>query len=231
MSAEYDATEFVDTDFQEHKTLTSTGPSAAGGASAGSQAPRAPTREEVDRKVTETHKKLTELKRAQEELEREKAALEETRRRQRECQAGRQEMITHLTRGLGLLEKAEFAARRDAEQMAKTLTEFRNALAQVQAINEEGWTKDNFSIELTRALTTVENARMELNAARLKFPLLTGVTQNPETPPENEDKKPASLLANTNFAELCKLGLAITWPVATVVALALIVLIALLIRR
>ncbi len=87
--------------------------------------------------------------------------MEETRRRQREFQTGRLEMVQNLTRGLGLLEEAEFTARRDAEQMAKALGDLRDALGKVQAINEESWTHDSFNVELTRALTTLENARME----------------------------------------------------------------------
>src|SRR5438552_3569431 len=168
MSSDYDATDFVDGDFQAHKS-----PRAA--ASAGSSdLPRAPSREEVDSKVAETHQKLAELKRAQEELERERAALEETRRRQMEFQTGRHEMVHNLTRGLGLLEEAEFNARRDAEQMAKALVDLRDALAKVEAVHEETWTKDNFTVELTRALTTLENSRLEWNSARLKFSVLSG---------------------------------------------------------
>ncbi len=225
MSAEYDATEFVDTDFQEHKTLGGTG-SAPG--SAGGAAQRAPTREEVGLQVTEAQKKLAELRRAQEELERERASLEETRRRQIEFHNGRQEMIAHLTRGLGLLEQAEFAARRDAEQMAKTLADFRAALTQVQAIHEDSWTQDNFNVELTRALTTIENARMEWNSARLKFPVLSGDV--PAAAAKADDAPPAaeSVFAGRSFFELCKLGLAFTWPV---VLLGLIALALLLARR
>src|SRR6185436_5863029 len=125
MASEYDATEFVDTDFQAQKATQT-------GGSAGSMQ-RAPSREEVDLKVTEAQQKLTELKRAQEELERERASLEELRRRQAEFQTGRQEMIHNLTRGLGLLEEAEFAARRDAEQMTKAIGDLREALAKVEA--------------------------------------------------------------------------------------------------
>ena len=141
MSAEYDATEFVDSDFQTaHKGAYASVTSAAAAA-----ANRAPSREEVDSKVGETHQKLAELKRIQEELERERAGLEETRRRQMEFQTGRQETIQNLTRGIGLLQEAEFAARRDAEQMAKTLSEMREALGKVDATNETAWTKGKFS--------------------------------------------------------------------------------------
>src|SRR5580704_6527966 len=131
MAAEYDATEFIDTDFEAQKSPLT--------AVSANDPIRAPTREEVDRKVVEAQQKLAELKRAQDELERERASLEELRRRQLEFQNGRQEMVHHLTRGLGLLEEAEFNARREAEQMLKTLADFRDALEKIQAIHDESW--------------------------------------------------------------------------------------------
>jgi hypothetical protein len=224
MSSEYDATEFVDGDFQTPKSPFS----AAAGAG---QTQRAPTREEIDSRVAEAQQKLAELKRAQEELERQRSALEETRRRQMEFQTGRQEMIRNLTRGVGLLEEAEFGARRDAEQMAKVLMDFRDALAKVEAVHEETWTKDNLNTELTRALTAVENARMEWNAARLKFPLLSGQVPQGTASAADANAPRSSLLATHSFSELCRLGLALTWPLAAVVLLALGVLLAVLLRR
>jgi hypothetical protein len=225
MPTEYDATEFVDTDFHTPKSTYAPAP-----ANAAANTFRAPTREEVDSRVSEAQQKLVELKRAQEELERERAALEEVRRRQTEFQTGRQEMIQNLTRGLGLLEEAEFAARRDAEQMAKCISEMRDALAKIQAINEEAWSKDNFNVELTRALTTLENARLEWNGARLKFTLLSGpaaATPGNGAPP-NGGAEP--LFAPKSFLELCRLGLALTWPLALVALLALGVMVAILLR-
>src|SRR5262245_7811398 len=211
MASDFDPADFVDSDFQAHKTPHAT-MTSSGGSSL-----RAPTREEVDSKVVEAQQKLAELKRAQEELERERNALEETRRRQAEFQTGRQEMIQNLTRGLGLLEEAEFTARRDAEQMTKTLAEFRQALAKIEAVQETTWTKDNFSVELTRALTAVENARMEWNAARLKFSVLSG--QPSREPAPAQPAPEPSPLGQRSFGDLCKLGLALTWPL-TLLALA-----------
>jgi multidrug efflux pump subunit AcrA (membrane-fusion protein) len=225
MSSDYDAAEFIDGDFQGKKS-----PGASPSTAAGST-PRAPTREEVDSKVAEAQQKLAELRRVQEDLERERAALEETRRRQREFQTGRVEMIQNLTRGLGLLEEAEFAARRDAEQMAKALADLRDALAKVQAINEETWTQDNFNAELTRALTTLENARMEWNSARLKFPVVSGQSAEPLASAGGAQAGVQSLFANHSFSDWCRLSFAVTWPLAAVVALALLVLVILLARR
>ena len=216
MAPEYDATEFVDSDFQAaHKAAR------AGTTSASSNVNRAPSREEVDSRVGEAQQKLAELKRVQEELERERANLEETRRRQIEFQTGRQETIQSLTRGIGLLTEAEFAARRDAEQMAKSLAGMREALSKVEATNEEGWNRENFTVELTRALTAIENARMEWNAARLKFSILSGALKDETTATADAGESTQGLLAGRSFGQLCKLGLALTWPLAIVALLAL----------
>ncbi len=223
MAGEYDSTEFVDTDFTSQKS-----PFAA-------PAPdplRAPTREDVDRRVVDAQQKLVALKRAQEELERERAGLEELRRRQTEFQTGRDEIIQQLTRGLGLLEEAEFAARREAEQMVKTVGDFRAALAKVQAIHDEVWTKENFQIELTRALTTIENARMEWNSARLKLPVLAGETKPTAVGEKNSTAASAApSLAEMDFGSLCKIGLALTWPLLLVALGALGIFIAILLRK
>lgn len=220
MPTEFDASDFVDSDFQPSRktgyTTTMTAPRG--------DSERPPSREEVDSRVSETHSKLAELKRAQEELERERASLEELRRRQMEFETGRDEMLQNLTRGLGLLEESEFAARRDAEQMAKSVGELKEALQKVQGLNDQSWSKDGFNVELTRALTTIENARMEWNSARLKFSVLSG------TQAEEKQTSSASpgVFATQSFGQLFKLGLALTWPL---VLLGLGIFLMLLLRR
>jgi chromosome segregation ATPase len=223
MATQYDATEFVDTDFQMRQSSQSTTSALTGAMQ------RAPTREEVDLKVADAQQKLADLKRAQDELERERSALEELRRRQGEFQTGRQEMIHNLTRGLGLLEEAEFNARRDAEQMAKSVADMREALGKIEAVHEETWTKENFNVELTRALTAIENARMEWNSARLKFPALTGQANDPAVEPKGQLLEAS--LATRSFGELCKLGLALTWPLAIVAIMALAAFVFVLLNR
>ena len=205
MPTEFDASDFVDSDFQPSRktgyTSTMTAPR---------DSERPPTREEVDTRVSETHSKLAELKRAQEELERERANLEELRRRQMEFQTGHDEMLQNLTRGLGLLEESEFAARRDAEQMSKAVYDLKEALQKLQNINDQSWSKENFSVELTRALTTIENARMEWNSARLKFAVLSGAPiAEKETQLVGASQ---NIFATQSFGQLLKIGFALTWP-------------------
>ena len=201
MAAEFDASEFLDDDFRTARK-------------AAVDSSRPPTREELDTKVTDMHQKLAELKRTQQDLERERASLEDIRRRQVEFTTGRQEMIQNLTRGVGLLEEAEFAARRDAEQMAKALAGLREALEKVQSIHEESWSRDNLNVELTRATTAVDNARMEWNAARLKFEVLNGPAAQEAGALEQAPTTLSDALRERSYAQWCKLGLALTWPLA-----------------
>jgi hypothetical protein len=223
MSSDHDAAEFIDDDFQSRKSPFSV-------AASGGPGQPAPTRQEVDAELARTQEKLAAILREKELKERERAALEDTRRRQTEFQTGRQEMIQHLTRGVGLLQEAEFSARRDADQMTKSLTDLRTALDKIQSIHEEAWTTDNFSVELTRALTTLENARLEWNAARLKYTVLAGQPQQPEPAGTRPAIPTPTILGNYSFGEMCRLGFALTWPVAAVL-LGLGVLLAALLRH
>lgn len=213
MASKFDESDFIDSDYLSAKAQQIGAPSQPGATSGVFHKP--PTREELESKVTEAQHRLMELKRAQEELERERAELEEARRRKLELHTGREEIVQSLTRGVGLLEEAEFSARRDAEQMAKTLADLRDAHEKVRAIREDDWSNENWSVELTRALTTIENARMEWNAARLKWTLLNSgaAGQNEE---DTKEKNVRTVLEELGFASLCKFGLALTWPLVLV---------------
>ena len=231
MAAKFDESEFIDTDYESSKqslgvgTVTTTTMSSHLAA----QPARPPTREEIEAKVSDAHARLAELKRAQEQLERERASLEESRRKRAEFQQGREEMLNHLTRGVELLQEAEFQARRDAEQMSKTLTDLRDAFGKDDTLKEEAWTQENWTTELTRALTTLENARMEWNSARLKWPVLDGALK----PAADAQKSPglAGALEQKSFPDLCKLGLALSWPVAVATLLGAGIITAVLLSR
>ncbi len=233
MASTFDESEFIDTDYESSRRNLDLGAVTTTTMSAQPSSPvsRPPSREEIEAKVSDAHTKLAELKRAQEQLERERSALEESRRRRAEFQNGREEMLHHLTRGSALLEESVFSARRDAEQMSKTLADLRDMLSKVETLREDSWTQENWNVELTRALTTLENARMEWNSARLKWTVLDGALKMPA--PE-EKKNEIGLLVNfqgKNFVELCKLGLALTWPVAVAALLGSAILAILVLRR
>jgi hypothetical protein len=230
MASEFDQSDFVDSDYQTARQMPN--PGGPGATASGANTPnRPPSLEEIELKANDKIQRLTELRQAQEALERERTALLEARRRRAEFQTGRQEMMRHLTRGLALVEKSEQSARRDAEQMAKTLTDLRTALTQISAISEQDWTVANYDLELTRALTAIENARMEWNSAQLKWTFLTGAPTEKEHQDSLSSSPKKLLLANLSFLETSKLGLALTWPLAVCLLVALILFAILLFQR
>ena len=171
-------------------------------------------REELDNQVSSLQSKLAELNHARDKLEREKATVEESRRRFAEFQTGREEMLHELTRSLGLLEEAQLNAQREAEQMAASIEDLRKALLKVDVLEDVDTHDEHWKVHLTRNLTTIENARMELNSARLKWTLLSGNLD------DEGDRFIAPTQGSTNsiampksFGQLCLWGLALTWPV------------------
>ena len=111
--------------------------------------------------------------------------------------------------------------------MAKTTADFQSALQKVQAIKEESWSKEQYAVELTRALTAVENARQEWNLARQKLPLLHEQknTASPGRTPLTGGPVP---FADLPLGQLCKIGFALTWPLLVVASAALVIFLMLL---
>jgi len=216
VASAFDESDFVDRDFQAGQRVVSA-------PTAGRVSDRPDTREELENRVSETHRRLQELKRAQEQLERERASLEEVRRRRAEYQMGREEMLQHLTRGVGLLAEAEFAARRDAEQLAKSLADLRDAEGKVHALNDQSWSEASYNEDLTRALTTLENARMEWNSAQLKWPILSESAKSDDEAKSVPDPAGGGPLASLSLLQLGKVGLGLTWPLVLMGLVALVV--------
>lgn len=223
MPSKFDESDFVDRDLEAAHETAAPSPEPE---PLPEDSPPPPSAEELTERVSETQHKLAELKQMQEELERERTEIEEARRRRSELSTGREEMVQNLTRGIGLLEEAELSSGRTAEQLSRTVADLRTSLDKINLINEEEWTDENWSVELTKALTTIENSRMEWNGARLKWPLLDGETEL--APSVAAIAQPAQAadrprLDQLSFGQLSKLGLAFTWPLV-LVGIAIVVL-------
>jgi len=86
-------------------------------------------------------------------------------------------------------------------------------------------------VELTRALTALENARMEWNTARLKFSVLAGKASEAMSAAPEAGVSAQPLFGRYSFGELCRMGFALTWPVAVTILLGIGALLILLVRR
>ena len=99
-------------------------------------------------------------------------------------------------------------------QATDNMEDLREALSKVDVLEDVDTHDEQWKVQLTRNLTTIENARMELNSARLKWTLLSGNLD------DEGDRFIAPTQGGTNsiampksFGQLCLWGLALTWPV------------------
>ena len=233
--APHDEHDFVDREYEKAQgTAWSEPERLAVDSDASSMATGGSAREQLDAKFGSTQQRLLALKQEQEKLESERIALEELRRRRSEYVRGRDEMIGHLTRGISLLEEAQEDARRNGIAMGESIEDFRNHLDKVSALSESEWEEAHLQRELTRSLTTIENARKEWLIAISRFPILSTKQGEDLKEPQDMTRKGAggSIHPWTSLStwQMTRMGLALTWPLVVTLLLTSMVLIALWIR-
>ena len=86
----------------------------------------------------------------------------------------------------------------------------------VEEIDERNWQNADWNVQLSRDSASVENARMEWNTARLKWEVLSASNLlDEDDTPESKPMKPYT--EAQSFTDFCRLGFALTWPVAVAV--------------
>ena len=233
--APHDEHDFVDREYEKAQGTSWSEPERlAAESDASSMATAGSAREQLDAKFGSTQQRLLALKQEQEKLESERIALEELRRRRSEYVRGRDEMIGHLTRGISLLEEAQEDARRNGIAMGESIEDFRNHLDKVSALSESEWEEAHLQRELTRSLTTIENARKEWLIAISRFPILSTKQGEDLMEPQDMTRKGAGgsihPWASLSTWQMTRMGLALTWPLVVTLLLTSMVLIALWIR-
>jgi hypothetical protein len=173
-----------------------------------------PTPEQLAAEVTDKAQQLVALRERQAQIERAKTELEELRRKRAEFDQGRSEVRDRLTHAITLLEQSELTARREVNQLGKSLSGLREAANAVQGLSEKAWSGDNWNQDLSRDLAIIENARNELNAARLKWPVVDGADPRAESA-----KIVGGSIAwqDLPFLKLARIGIAMTWPIVTAI--------------
>src|SRR6267378_720589 len=117
--------------------------------------------EHLDSQVQKAQEQLLQLKRQQEQIEKQKRELEELSRRQEELEHGRTEMTDKLTRSLVVLEREAYEVQRRLEQLRSARESFAQHLELIEAIDPSSWDPSALHKELSRALSTVDDARTE----------------------------------------------------------------------
>src|SRR5437588_9792286 len=160
--------------------------------------------EHLDSQVQKAQEQLLQLKRQQEQIEKQKRELEELSRRQDELENGRTEMSDKLTRALVVLEREAYSEQSRLEQIRTARESFSQHLELIEAIDPRTWNPSDLHKELSRALSTVDDARSEYNEqrSRLQAGGGNGDQSLPDTAPGVYENS-----AGRSFSEWLQIGL------------------------
>src|SRR3954465_5180889 len=171
----------------------------------------ATTPEHLDAQVQKAHEQLLQLKRQQDQIEKQKRELEELSRRQEELERGRAEMSDKLTRSLVILEREAYDTQKKLEQLRGTRESFGQHLELIEAIDPKSWNPAELHKELSRSLSTVDDARTEFSQQRSRLQAAEqahGDVGLPDIAGEGEER----LTGDRSFGQWVQVGLAFSLP-------------------
>ena len=177
--------------------------------------------EELENQVQRAQEQLLQLKRQQEMIERQKRELEELSRKQEELERGRAEMIEKLNRSVGVIDRETYEAEKRVEQLRATRATFLQHLDVLEQINPKDWNHADLHKELSKALSSVDDARTEYNKSAGKINANSGEDIiRPVTTTGDDDVMESGAV---NFALWLKRGLAFTLPLILFGIIALVI--------
>jgi chromosome segregation ATPase len=174
--------------------------------------------EHLDTQVQKAQEQLLQLKRQQEQIERQKRELEELSRRQEELENGRAEMADKLTRALVLLEREAYTVQNRLEQIRIGRESFAQHLELIEAIDPRSWSPADLHKELSRALSTVDDARTEYAEQRSRLQAGAPASEAP-LPDVTQDHYAGG--DGRSFVQWLQIGIALTLPLMIFGAVAL----------
>jgi hypothetical protein len=180
------------------------------------------TPELLDSQVQKAQEQLLQLRRQQEQIEKQKRELEELSRRQEELERGRAEMSDKLTRSLVVLEREAYETQKKLEQLRATRESFGQHLEILEGIDPKGWNPADLHRELSRALSTVDDARAEFSQQRSRLQAIA--TQDaedvslPEAAPEVMRRG-----GERSFGQWVLIGFALSLPLIAVGLMSLLI--------
>ena len=175
--------------------------------------------EHLDSQVQKAQEQLLQLKRQQEQIEKQKRELEELSRRQDELEHGRAEMADKLTRSLVVLEREAYNAQSRLEQIRAARESFGQHLELIEAIDPKSWNPSDLHKELSRALSTVDEARTVYNEQRSRLQAAGGNEGDASLPDVVTDAYESG--DGRSFLQWFQIGVALTLPLIIFGAVAL----------
>jgi len=167
--------------------------------------------EHLDSQVQKAQEQLLVLKRQQEQIEKQKRELEELSRRQEELERGRAEITDKLTRSLVVLEREAYDTQKRLEQIRAMRESFTQHLELVEAIDPKVWNPGDLPKELSRALSTVDNARAEFSQQRSRLQASEEKGTDVSLPEVGSDPSEFTH-GKRSFSEWVRIGFALSVP-------------------
>ncbi|MFL6569936.1 MAG: hypothetical protein ACJ8LI_12285 [Chthoniobacterales bacterium] len=178
--------------------------------------------EHLDSQVQKAQEQLYLLKKQQEQIEKQKRELEELSRRQEELERGRAEMTDKFTRSLVVLEREAYDTQKKLEQIRATRESFEQHLALLESIDPKSWNPADLHKELSRSLSTVDDARAEFSQQRSRLSVATGDETADAALPEAAPDMTAG--GGNSFIQWMQIGLAFTLPIILFGLIALMII-------
>jgi len=179
------------------------------------------TPELLDSQVQKAQEQLLQLRRQQEQIEKQKRELEELSRRQEELERGQAEMTDKLTRSLVVLEREAYETQKKLEQLRATRESFGQHLEILEGIDPKGWNHADLHRELSRALSTVDDARAEFSQQRSRLQAIA--TQDADGVPLPEAAPEIVRGGGVSFGQWILIGFALSLPLITVGLVSLLI--------
>jgi len=174
----------------------------------------------LDSQVQKAQEQLLQLRRQAEVIEKQKRELEELSRRQEELERGRAEMTDKLSRSLVILEREGYDCQKKLEQIRATHESFTQHLQLLEGIDPKSWNPTELPKELSRALSTVDDARTEFSQQRSRLEASSGESTEIDLP---EVTTGTAGLGVKTFVQWLQIGFAITLPLIAFVIVALLI--------
>jgi len=177
--------------------------------------------EHLDSQVQRAQEQLQQLRRQADQIEKQKRELEELSRRQEELERGRAEMTDKLSRSLVILEREGYDSQKKLEQIRATHESFTQHLQLLESIDPKGWNPAELPKELSRALSTVDDARTEFSQQRSRLEAGTGESSEIDLPDVTSGGM--ALGGGRSFLQWMQIGFAVTLPLIIFGIVALLV--------
>jgi hypothetical protein len=180
-------------------------------------------RQEVSTNMMDAVSELERLKIRRQLIEQKKSELEDLEKKQLDYERGKREMVGHLHEGVVVLEKKEVQTAQLSELVKATRDRVRDALDEIEAIDEDAWQDDRFREELYKALVIVDDARVEYNKALARIEVLEGSNEALLERTPAQSSMGTAVEQPTSFGYWVKVGFALTLPVVILAGLCLAV--------